>query len=147
MRIILATAALLALSGCGQPEARAPIEVVDPIVTLPVLPGRPGGAYFTLKSNSGPARLTGISSESADRIEMHGDAKSGGMSGMRPIEAADVPAGGELKFEPGRRHAMLFGLDPALKPGDEVKLVFNFDGAPPLTVEAPVRAAGDHNGH
>ena len=55
-------------------------------------------------------------------------------------------ATGEVRFEPGAKHAMLFGVDPALKVGDRLSLTFTFEGAPPVTVEADVRGPGQAHG-
>jgi copper(I)-binding protein len=56
-----------------------------------------------------------------------------------------------LTFKPGGKHAMLFGLDPALKPGAKVSLTFTFEPAPPVKVEAivhgPGGGGGGHSGH
>ncbi len=32
-----------------------------------------------------------------------------------------IPAGGKVEFKPGGRHAMLFGMNPAIKPGMPVR--------------------------
>jgi copper(I)-binding protein len=42
---------------------------------------------------------------------------------------------------------MLFGLDPTVRAGGTVRLVFDFDNAPDVTVEAPVETAGGTGGH
>jgi copper(I)-binding protein len=55
--------------------------------------------------------------------------------------------GAALEFKPGGKHAMLFGLDPALKPGAKVPLTFTFQTAPPVTVRATVHAPGGGGGH
>ncbi len=65
---------------------------------------------------------------------------------MVPIDG-NFPPGGQMKFEPGGRHAMLFDIDPAVRAGDKIPLTFTFEPAPPVTVEAEVRAAGGHAGH
>jgi copper(I)-binding protein len=42
---------------------------------------------------------------------------------------------------------MLFGISPRVKPGHRIALTFSFNVAPPITVEAEVRAAGDEAPH
>ena len=140
MRMAFLVPFLLPLASCGG-NARAPqVTVEEAVVTLPAVPGRPGAAYFTLESEA-PASLVAVASPRAARIELH-------EAGMRPAARFALRSGESLRFEPGGRHAMLFGLDPALRPGERLALTFTFEGAPPATAEAEVRGPGDvHAGH
>ena len=148
MRSILATAALLALAACGASGSEAPaVEVEDVAVTLPAVPGRPGAAYFTLRTEHEEMRLVSISSPSADGVELHEMREENGVWRMAAMKEGRFPPSGEMKFEPGGRHAMLFGLDPKLKEGATIDLTFNFDPAPPVTVHAEVRRPGGHATH
>jgi hypothetical protein len=106
-------------------------------MTLPAVRGRPGAAYFTLRA-SVPARLNGVTSSRVQRIELHESMAAG----MEPLKDSAIAAGATLDFAPGGRHAMLFGVDPALKVGARAPLVFNFEGAPAVTVEAEVLGPG-----
>jgi copper(I)-binding protein len=148
MRIILATAILFSLGACNQQPPEPAVTVVGARVMLPAVPGRPGSAYFTLRTNNDPTKIVGITSPRAERIELHETREQDGVSRMAPITDPNFPSGGEMQFEPGGRHAMLFGLDPAARPGDKIPLTFTFEPAPPVTVEAEVHAAGGgHAGH
>ncbi len=148
MRLILATAAFLALAACNQgPPPKPAVEVDDAMVTLPVVPGRPGAAYFTLRTNNDPTKIVSVTSPRIERIELHETRQENGVSKMQPIADTTFPASGVMEFKPGGRHAMLFGLDPALKAGDKIPLTFTFEPAPAVTVEAEVHAAGSHSGH
>ena len=119
------------------------------MVTLPVLPGRPGAAYFVLRTNHDPTRLIGVGSPRIGRIELHETVTANGVSRMIPLRDGTFGPEAPLAFEPGGRHAMLLEIDPSLRPGERVPLTFTFDPAGPVTIEAPVRAAGDagHAGH
>jgi copper(I)-binding protein len=131
---------LACCDGNGGEPGPSQVAVEDAVVTLPAVPGRPGAAYFTLESEA-PAALVAVASPRAARIELH-------EAGMRPAARFTLAAGAPLVFAPGGRHAMLFGLDSALRPGDHLALTFTFEGAPPVTAEAEVRAPGDvHAGH
>lgn len=135
-------AASLALCACGgAPEpARATIE--NAVVTLPAIPGRPGAAYFTIRSNR-TARLAAVSSPAAGRIELHESTSRGGMSAMGPLRDTSLSPGAPMTFAPGGRHAMLFEIAPSVREGQRTALTFTFDGLPPVTVEAEVRGPGD----
>jgi len=137
-------AAMPALAGCDRAPPEPQVTVEHAVATLPALPGRPGAAYFTLRTNAGPTRLTGVGSPRIGRIELHETASAGGVATMRPLEHAVFAPDEPLVFAPGGRHAMLFDIDAALRPGDTVRLTFVFDSAPSVTAEAEVRPPGDH---
>ena len=141
-------AMLLVVAGCT-PAPHAPeASVENALVTLPAVQGRPGAAYFTVRSNHEGTRLTGISSPRVGRIELHETVSEGGASRMRPLAEAVVSPESPLVFEPGGRHAMLFDMAPDLRVGDRLSLTFAFDPAPPVTVDVEVRGPGQvHSGH
>lgn len=152
LRPLLAIAAplLLLLSGCNRPPAEPQVTLEEVRVTLPAISGRPGALYFTATTNNDPTRLVSITSPRAGRIELHGMTSASGVMQMAPLLEEDtVFTDNRLVFEPGGKHAMLFDIDPALRPGDRIPLTFQFDPAPPVTVEAEVRAPGDagHGSH
>ena len=142
-------AMLLLAAGCSREPDPPRVEVERAVVTLPAVPGRPGAGYFMLRTNHDPTRLVGIDSPRVGRIELHETVEHRGMARMTPIADASFSPGTPLHFAPGGRHAMLFDMDPALRVGDRLELTFRFDPAPPVAVEAEVRAPGDagHESH
>ena len=135
-------------SACASEPHMPQAEVEEPVVTLPAVAGRPGAAYFTIRTNHAPTRLTGIASPRVGRIELHETVQQNGVSQMRPVADAAFSPDAPLVFAPGGRHAMLFDLDPALRAGDRLSLSFSFDGVPAVTVEAEVRGPGQaHRDH
>jgi hypothetical protein len=149
-----AIAAALLLTGC-QRDRTPRVTADEAWVRLPAVEGEAAAGYFSLEANIEGMTLTGISSPQARRIEMHETTEKNGISKMKPMKTAEFPSRGALEFGPGGKHAMIFGLDPALKPGDKVTLTFAFDMTPPLTVDAEVRSlsgeaggrAMNHSGH
>ena len=138
------------LVGCDRPPPDGTVRVSDVWVRLPAAKSRPGGAYFRMEAGSEGTRLVGVTSPAARWIELHETETKGGTARMKRRKEVEFPSLGELVFEPGGRHAMLFGLSPKVKAGDRIPLTFSFNVAPPITVEAEVRAAGDeapHGGH
>jgi periplasmic copper chaperone A len=151
---VAAAAAFLMLPGCGGADEGAPaIEVEEAWVRLPAAPGRPAAAYFTLRAYNAPIQLTGVTSDEAERIELHDSRMEDGVMRMVPLEGGvTVPAGAETSFEPGGQHAMLYGLAESVREGGRMRLVFTFEGVDPVTVQAEVRGpggapAGGHAGH
>jgi hypothetical protein len=150
-----ALAAALLLPGC-QRDRTPRVQASEVWVRLPAVKGEAAAGYFSLEANIEGMTLTGITSHQARRIEMHETTEGKtGVSRMKPMKTAEFPSRGALEFKPGGKHAMIFGLDPALKPGDKVTLTFAFDMTPPLNVDAEVRSltgdgageVGNHNEH
>ena len=140
---VLPLAALLA--GCGQSDPA--VNVQDPVVRLPAVQGNPGAAYFTLRTNRTPMRILGVSSPQIQRIELHASEMAGGRMRMGPLEDNGFSTEGLKVFEEGGPHAMLFGINPAVRAGGTVRMTFDFDNAPDVTVDVPVQTAGGTSGH
>jgi len=135
----------LALAACQQPEKAdvAPVSVDNAWVRLPAVPGRPGAAYFTLRSNRGSHTLEGVASPQVERIELHDSSMAEGMMRMAPLAPPKLEQGAELTFAPDGRHAMLFGIDPAVKAGGTIRLEFRLVPGNPVTLDVPVVAVSD----
>ena len=142
-----AAAAILLLAACQQRQREPKVE--DAWVRLPATKGQPGAAYFRLEGNIEGTRLTSITSPLVRRIELHETVEKNGVTRMEKRKDIEFPYRGTLEFKPGGRHAMLFGIHKSVVPGRRVPLIFSFNTAPPVTVEAEVRnATGEkHEGH
>jgi len=145
--VFAAVAGTMLLAGCDRPPPDGTVRVSDVWVRLPAAKSRPGGAYFRMEAGSEGTRLVGVSSPSVRWIELHETETKGGKTRMKQRKEIEFPSRGELVFEPGGRHAMLFGIGSKVKRGDRIPLTFSFNVAPPITVEAEVRAAGDGPPH
>jgi copper(I)-binding protein len=134
--------AILGLGGCKQ-HASNPV-VAQAWVRLPAIPGQPAAAYFTLIGGRSGDRLIQAESAMAQRIELH-ESMTGmsGMAGMKPLAGVDLPAGGTIAFAPGGKHAMVYGVDPVVKPGTAIPLRFGFASGKTAEAEAKTVAAGD----
>lgn len=145
MRIsVFAPLALFAAAtACERAPSPPEVQVSEAWVTLPAVAGRPGAAYFRLEASQAPMKLTGVTSPRVERVELHQSGMSGGMMKMTPITDATFPEDGKMEFRPGGAHAMLFGIDPAVRPGDTLTLSFAFEPAPPVIVEAKVLGPGE----
>jgi copper(I)-binding protein len=133
-----------ALAACGQGDPA--VNVTDAVVRLPAVPGNPGAAYFTLRTNRTPMRILGVSSPQVQRIELHESEMAGGRMRMGPLEDNSFGAEGVKTFEEGGAHAMLFNINPAVQPGGTLRITFDFDNAPDVTMEVPVESAGGMGG-
>lgn len=148
MRAVLrvAGAAILAsavLAGCQQAE----LTVKDASVQLPVVSGRPGAAYFTIKGGAQATSLVAVSSPAAIRAEMHEMKEEGGMMTMAPLKDVAIPAGGTVEFKPGGKHIMLFDISPSVRAGGTVPLRLSFADGKTVEVKAAARTMGDAADH
>jgi copper(I)-binding protein len=141
--LFAAAAVALLLGGCGERKPDG-ISVQGAWVRMPAAKGLPGAAYFRIEGGAEGTQLTGVSSPLAARVELHESMAHGAMTAMKPLRQVEFDYRGRIEFEPGGRHAMLFGLNPSVKPGRKLPLTLAFNAAPPVTVEAEVRdAAGE----
>ncbi len=142
MKRLFAIAATLLLSACHSDPQHA--SVSHAWVRLAAVPGQPSAAYFSLDGGRHAARLVKVESAVAQRAELHESMKGmGGMGEMKPLDGIDIHPGTHIAFAPGGRHVMLFGLDPAIKPGTAVPLRFGFADGTTAEAEAKTVAAGD----
>ena len=145
---IAALSALLALAACssGHEAGKSGIQVENPWVRLPPLPDRPGSAYFTVRNNGPAAVLTGMQSPGVQRIELHENAMTGGGMGgmmhMMPLTEVAISQGSAATFQPGGKHAMLFGIDPKLRAADQLPLTFIFRDGQKIEAQAKLVAVG-----
>jgi periplasmic copper chaperone A len=143
-RLVPIMAALLAasLSACDSSASRVCVTAMAPWIRLPAVPGRPGAGYFEIEARPEQGDLRSVTSPRIARIEMHETASANGVTSMRRIER--LAADGCNRFATASsRHLMLLGLDPSIRPGDDVPLTFHFERGPPLTLHATARGAGE----
>jgi copper(I)-binding protein len=144
MKAFYALSALALLAACHR-SAEAPIAG-RAWVRLPAVAGAPAAGYLTLTGGRKANALVRVESALAGRIEMHesmGGGAMGAMATMKPLDRLDVPAGGTVRFAPAGKHLMLFGLDPAVKPGTAVPLRLGFADGTTAEAEAKTVAAGE----
>jgi periplasmic copper chaperone A len=113
---------------------------------------RTGAAYLTVRNGGDQDdRLVGVSSEVADKAELHSSVMQDGVMKMRAVEALDVPAHGEAVLEPGGLHIMLIGLKAPLEEGKSFALTLEFEHTGEIevmtTVEDIAHAGGGSHDH
>ncbi|SCY81632.1 copper chaperone PCu(A)C [Paracoccus tibetensis] len=121
------------------------------------------GAAFMRIDNPGEAAcmLTAVTSDVAERIELHTHEEEDGVMRMRRIEGGiAIPAGSAVQLDRGGDHVMLLGLTRSLADGDRVAFQLDLGDCGTQEVEAVVdntrdashAAEGadphaDHSGH
>jgi periplasmic copper chaperone A len=142
MRSLPFLASLLLLASCERPAADP--KVTHAWVRLPAVSGQPAAAYFTIEGARGDETLVQVASAVAGRIELHASMEGhGGMMSMKPLDTVAIPAAQAVTFAPGGRHAMVYGIDPAVTPGTAMPLRFGFASGKTAEAEAKTVSAGE----
>ena len=140
----LALAALLiaAVSPAVAQGGGPSISVDQPYARATPAGAATGAAYMTLTNKAQAAdRLTAVSSDVADKLQIHEMAVVNGVMQMRQLaDGLPVPAGGSVVLKPGGYHIMLIGLKKPLKAGETFPLTLTFEKAGNISVTVPVQA-------
>ena len=127
-----ALAILVLLGGCAEPP---PVTVEEARVRA-LIPGQDKtAAYMTLRNHTNETiTLTAASAEQVRAIEFHTTRLDGGVMRMRRLPSVDVRAGEAVRFRPGGRHLMLFGVT-SLGARCHIRLLFADGTAQTVTFE------------
>ncbi|GAB3486113.1 copper chaperone PCu(A)C [Azotobacter salinestris] len=140
---LLFTSLLAFFSGAAPAtEYRAGALQIDTPWSRALPPNAPAGAvYFTVKNGSQTAdRLVDASTPSAAKTELHTHLRVGEVMRMQRIDAIAIPAGTEVKLEPGGHHVMFFNLKRPLAAGEHFPLTLEFEKAGKVEIEVEVRS-------
>jgi copper(I)-binding protein len=117
------------------------------------LPGaRVAAGYLTVKNaGSAPDKLVSVTAGIAGKGEIHEMTVKDGVMNMRPLaDGIEIPAGGEVKLEPGSYHLMFKELKAPAVEGVKFPGTLTFEKAGTVKVEFAVEKAGgeaDHSAH
>ena len=138
---------LAACSGPAKPAGESVIEVKDAFVVKPPVGKDVASGGFLVYVTGAPVDLVGVSTDAAERVELHTMSMEGGVMQMRKVDKFTASEGEPIVLERGANHLMLFGLDPAVQEGDTVDLNLEFrdsDGTSQTVVTtANVTGLGD----
>jgi len=149
--LFLAPLAVLALSGCGEanksadapaseaaaPDAKPGISVAQGVLSLPVVRGRPGAAYFAVRNGSAAAvTLAAVTIEGAGKAEMH-ETKGGAMA---PLGQVEIKPGETVTFARGGKHVMVFDLADTVAAGGSAEMTLTFAGGDKVSVPLKVES-------
>lgn len=96
-------------------------------------------AYMVIVNNGAADAIVKAESDVAKTVELHNVVMENNVMQMRPVEAIEVPANGQVELKPGGFHVMLIGLNRDLKEGDEVMIKLTTRSGQTIEVKAPVR--------
>lgn len=138
LTLIAVSAAALASTAIAAPAQK--VAVADAWCRPTVAGAMAAGCYVTLTAK-GEDRLVSVESPAAGSGEIHTMSMDGAVMRMRKLpDGLALPAGKAVALKPGADHIMLIGPKAQLKEGAKVPLTLKFKSAPPLTIEAVVKA-------
>jgi copper(I)-binding protein len=138
------TAALLLICAFAHGASPAGVQVSDAWMraTPPQAPTAAG--YLTLANHGSQAdRLLSISSDLAERVELHGSDMQEGVMRMRKLaDGVALPAGGRIALAPSGTHLMFIAPRRPLVAGQVVEATLHFAHAPAQVVQFKVMPMG-----
>lgn len=136
-------------AAAAAPAGNDTYKIGDLVVVSPWTRATPGGAkiaggYLKITNNGTSAdRLTGATSASADRAEIHEMSMTDGVMKMRPLaDGLTIKPGETVELKPGGFHMMFMDIKQPLKQGDALKAKLIFEKAGKLDVSFGVQAIG-----
>ncbi|KRD76976.1 copper chaperone PCu(A)C [Lysobacter sp. Root983] len=139
---LLAAGLLIGWVGEGQPVGA--LRVAD-AWSRATPPGAGVAVGFMRVINAGKRddRLLEVSSDAAERVEIHEVSHDGGVMRMRQLrDGLPLPAGATVRLQPGGYHLMFIAPKRPFKQGDTVSARLRFEHAGSATVRFQVRALG-----
>lgn len=132
---ILAVAAILLPMAAAAHDAVA-AEDVYARSTNP----KSGAVYMMLDNHRAvDCTLSGVTSDVADRLELHGQTQVNGMASMPSLDdGIAIPAGQRHMLERGGDHVMMMGIKIPLKNGDSFAMTLDFGDCGTVDVDVPV---------
>lgn len=120
-------ASALTLTACGENLGKGQqLNVVSGHVVMGATPDRPAVGYFRVEGGPVPVELVAVTSDLAQRVEMHESVRENGMMTMKPLLRAAVPEKGELVFKQGGKHLMIWGINGAAVRAGKLPMAFVF---------------------
>jgi len=122
---------------------------VDDLWVRATAPGQANGAGYMEIDNDAkaPDRLVSVSSDAAERVELHTVQTENGVARMRHLpDGIPVPADGDVKLAPGGYHVMFMKLKQPFAEGAEVPATLKFEKAGEVAVKFKVQPIGHQAG-
>lgn len=136
---LLSIIGALCLASCGQGDV---LRVDKIYINMAAVKGNPSAGYFTVYGGPEDVELLLITSHHVLRTELHETAEKDGVMTMGPIDKVPIPARSEVKFAPGGKHVMIWGVpQSALKRGT-LPMTFTFSNGQRILVDAAVLPPG-----
>jgi copper(I)-binding protein len=150
IRSIALAAALMAAPAFAHDFAAGDLSIDHPWSRATPEGARVAAGYASITNNGSEAdRLIEVRSDFAASAEIHEMAvDANGVMTMRPLaDGIEIPAGEEVKLEPGSFHIMFMGPERQLVEGENFAGTLVFEKAGEVEVEFAVEGMGGPGGH
>jgi len=137
---IFAALAALTLASCGQGDV---LYVDKVVINVSPVEGNPSSGYLELHGGRLDVALVSVISDDVLRIEMHETVEADGVATMQPIKSAPVPRGETVKFIPGGKHLMVWGVGAGSVKRGTLPMIFIFSNDDRIVVDAVVKKIGN----
>ena len=139
LSIFFAGLAAVFLTSCGQGDV---LLVKDVVVNLSPVEGNPSAGYATVEGGPEDVSLVSVTADDVMRMEMHETVEENGMAMMKTLDKVPVPAGETVKFEPGGKHLMIWGVGGGSVAQGSLRMIFIFSNDDRIQVDATIKKAG-----
>ncbi|PKL93332.1 MAG: hypothetical protein CVV20_04205 [Gemmatimonadetes bacterium HGW-Gemmatimonadetes-1] len=141
--VAVVMAATMACSQGGGVVVTGDLRIAGAEFRIAPVAATSAAGYWEL-SNSGsvPDTIIQVSSE-AGALSIHRSVIENGLRLMQPVAALEIIPGQTVRFAPGGLHLMLEHFRQPLEVGDTVPIILHMARGGIVTVNAPVRLAGD----
>ncbi|WP_162559111.1 copper chaperone PCu(A)C [Sphingorhabdus sp. EL138] len=139
LSIFFAGLAAVFLTSCGQGNV---LLVKDVVVNLSPVEGNPSAGYATIEGGPEDVSLVSVTADDVMRMEMHETVEENGMAMMKTLGKVPVPAGETVKFEPGGKHLMIWGIGGGSVAQGSLRMIFIFSNDDRIQVDAVIKQAG-----
>ncbi|MCP5036170.1 MAG: copper chaperone PCu(A)C [Rhodobacteraceae bacterium] len=137
-----AVLALASLPAMAQEVTTENLEISGAFARASPMMASAGAGFMTIRAPNAGDQLIGFRSDACTQPELHTHIHDNGMMRMRQVEVIDVPAGGEVKLEPGSFHLMFIGLSEQLVEGESITATLIFAEAGEVEITLPVKGPG-----
>lgn len=141
MIVLLMLALLNACGTAAESGVRVGALVISDLWMRTPIAGVDTNAIYMVITNTGDEDdlLTGVSSDVASHVEIHGTTMTNGVMTMRPVDSIALPAHSSVSLQAGVYHVMLVGRTREVQRGEQVAVQLQFQRAGAITVQAEVR--------
>ncbi len=139
LSIFFAGLAAVFLTSCGQGDV---LLVKDVVVNLSPVEGNPSAGYATIEGGPDDVSLVSVTADDVMRMEMHETVEENGMAMMKTLGKVPIPAGKTVKFEPGGKHLMIWGIGGGSVAQGSLRMIFIFSNDDRIQVDATIKKAG-----
>ncbi|WP_413694076.1 copper chaperone PCu(A)C [Pseudoalteromonas sp. KJ10-2] len=118
----------------------AELTVTDQYVRATPPHVKNSAAFLTIDNQSEESvKLVSVSSDIADRVELHTHISEAGLMKMRQVESILIKGHNSVQLQPGGYHVMFLGLKNDLVAGDSVDITLYFDNGDAIDITAPIQ--------